>query len=143
MTPSGMGGMMTAKLSKSKFTTGLQCHKRLWWTVHEPDAPELVTEPEQQAVFDRGSHVGEVARTYIGGGTLIDRPYYELDERVADTRAALEAGAKVIYEASFIADGVFVSVDILHRRGRHWTLTEVKSTTKVKPAHVPDAAVQT
>ena len=37
---------MTSKvrLSKSRFLIGLQCAKRLWWTVHEPDAPELVVE---------------------------------------------------------------------------------------------------
>ena len=29
------------RLSKSRFVTGCQCHKLLWWTVHEPDAPEL------------------------------------------------------------------------------------------------------
>src|SRR6202042_3470523 len=38
-------------LSKSRFTTGLQCHRLLWWTVNEPDAPELGTTPEQQAIF--------------------------------------------------------------------------------------------
>lgn len=27
-------------LSKSKFCTGLQCLRQLWWRVHEPDAPE-------------------------------------------------------------------------------------------------------
>src|SRR5438309_622122 len=26
-----------ARLSKSRFVTGCQCHKLLWWTVHEPD----------------------------------------------------------------------------------------------------------
>ena len=41
-------------LSKSRFTAGLQCHKQLWWKVHEPDAPELVASPAQQAVFDQG-----------------------------------------------------------------------------------------
>lgn len=37
-----------------------------------------------------------------------------------------------------------MAVDILHRASarRGWTLTEVKSTTKVKNEHVPDAAVQ-
>src|SRR6266545_4954607 len=29
------------RLSKSRFTSGLQCHKKLWWEVHEPDALEL------------------------------------------------------------------------------------------------------
>jgi len=130
-------------LSKSKFTTGLQCHKRLWLSVHERDAPELETDPAQQAIFDRGSQVGELARTYVPGGLLIDLPHYEVRERVAATERALQGGAKVIYEASFIADDVFVAVDILHRRGQRWTLTEVKSTCKVKPEHIPDAAVQT
>ena len=59
------------------------------------------------------------------------------------TRAAIEAGANVIYEASFFEDGVFVAVDVLHRNGSGWTLTEVKSTTRVKNEHLLDAAVQT
>jgi hypothetical protein len=132
-------------LSKSRFTTGLQCHRLLWWTVHERAAPELVATPAQQAVFDQGSHVGEVARTYVPGGHLIDLPFWEKAERVRATREALDAGQRVLYEASFEADGVFVSVDILHRapRARGWTLSEVKSTTKVKPPHIPDAAIQT
>jgi len=28
-------------LSKSRVIAGLQCHKLLWWMVHEPEAPEL------------------------------------------------------------------------------------------------------
>jgi len=89
--------------------------------------------------------VGELARTYIPGGELIDLPYSDMEGRVDATRAAIAAGERVIYEAAFRANGVFVSVDILHRtpRATGWTLTEVKSTTKVKTAHIPDAAVQT
>ena len=106
-------------------------------------APELQVDASLQVVFDHGSDVGEVARGYIPGGVLIDLPYYEVKQRLADTRKALEHGAKVIYEASFNADGVFVAVDILHWSRRGWTVTEVKSTTSVKPAHIPDAAIQT
>jgi hypothetical protein len=29
------------RLSKSRVMAGLQCHKLLWWMVHEPAAPEL------------------------------------------------------------------------------------------------------
>jgi len=131
-------------LSKSRFTTGLQCHRLLWWTVNEPDAPELVTSPEQQAIFDQGTAVGEVARGYVSGGELIDLPYWDKLGRVAATREAIEAGRRVIYEASFLEGGVFVSVDILHREphAKGWTLSEVKSTSKVKPQHIPDVAVQ-
>ena len=135
----------TPTLSKSRFTAGLQCHRALWWKVHERDAPELATGPEQRALFDQGTRVGELAREHVPGGTLIDVAYWDPEGRIEATRAAIAAGARTLYEASFRADRVFVSVDILHRapRERGWTLSEVKSTTKVKPAHIPDAAVQT
>jgi predicted RecB family nuclease len=97
----------------------------------------------EQAVLDRGSRVGDAARGYVPGGTLIDVPHTEPDRRVAETERALAGGAKTLYEASFSEDGVFVAVDVLSRTRRGWTLTEVKSTTKVKPEHFPDAAVQT
>src|SRR5438034_4633891 len=50
------------RLSKSRFTSGLQCHKKLWWEVHEPDAPELQPDKVLQDLFDQGRLVGEAAR---------------------------------------------------------------------------------
>ncbi len=131
-------------LSKSRYVTGLQCAKQLWWKVHEPDAPELAPDAGTQRIFDRGSRVGEVARAHVPGGVLIDLPHYATAERVAATQRALADGARVIYEASFREDGVFVSVDILERIGRRdaFVLTEVKSTLGVKEAHLPDVAIQ-
>ena len=61
-------------LSKSRVMAGLQCHKRLWWTVHEPAAPELVPDDFTQALFDDGAQVGAAARAYLPGGVLIDLP---------------------------------------------------------------------
>lgn len=130
-------------LSKSRFVAGLQCHKLLWWKVHEPDAPELVPDQALQAVFDQGTRVGELARDYVPGGVLIDFPHYEIDKKVQATADAIQNGARIIYEASFVADGVFVAVDILERVRGGWNLIEVKSTTKAKPEHIPDVAVQT
>src|SRR2546428_5299108 len=45
-------------------------------------------------------------------------------------------------EASFLAEGVFCSIDILEREGPRFTAVEVKSSTKVKPEHIGDVAVQ-
>jgi hypothetical protein len=134
-------------LSKSRYLAGLQCAKQLWWKAHEPDAPELVPDADTQRIFDRGSRVGELARTYVPGGVLIDLPHYAIAERVAATQRALADGARVVYEASFREDGVFVSVDILERRERRdrsdeFVLTEVKSTLDVKAEHMPDVAIQ-
>src|SRR2546427_11434609 len=121
---------------------GLQCHKLLWWMVHEPTALELELDDQAQSAMERGSRVGEIARSYVPGGVAIDLPYSAYDERVALTRQALEDGAPVVYEASFRARGVFVAVDILKRDDCGFRLIEVKSSTSVKDHHIPDVAVQ-
>jgi predicted RecB family nuclease len=132
------------RLTKTKYMCGLQCHKRLWWEMHEPEAPELEPDAALQALFDSGSRVGEIAREHVPGGVLIDVPYYRPAERVEATRRALAAGATVVYEAAFREDNIFVATDILSRRARgRFTLTEVKSSTEVKPQYLSDAAVQT
>lgn len=133
---------MPIHLSKSRYLSGLQCSKQLWWKVHEPKAPELVPDEGLAAVLTRGNVVGELARTYFPGGVLIDLPAYAFAERVEATRAAIAQGAPAIYEASFLVDGVFCAVDILQRKGRGYSLVEVKSTLDVKDEHIPDAAVQ-
>jgi hypothetical protein len=119
---------------------GMQCPKRLWWTVHEPGAAELTGDDDPQANVARGQRVGELAREHVSGGVLIDLPRH--DARVFATAKSLAAGARVVYEASFFEDGIFVSVDILERRRGGFVLVEVKSTLDVKDEHLPDVAVQ-
>ncbi len=129
-------------LSKSRVMAGLQCHKRLWWAVHEPAAPELEFDATVQAAFDRGTRVGLVAREYVPGGVTIDLPYNAYAERVRMTQQALDRGAPAIYEASFRAGGVFVAVDILEWGNPDFRLIEVKSSTSVKEQYVADVAIQ-
>ena len=107
---------MTFRLSKSRFTSGLQCHKKLWWEVHEPDAIELQPDKVLQDLFDQGRQVGEAARTRYPGGVLIDLPHHAGAERVAATQQALETGAPAIFEATFIAENTFVAIDVLVER---------------------------
>ena len=130
------------RLSKSRFVAGWQCHKLLWWKVHEPDAEELRPDRVLQDLFDQGQQVGELAREQFPGGVLIDLPHTAVEERLAATQAALDAGAPAIFEASFLAGDVFVAVDVLERTEDGYTLIEVKSSTAVKDEHIPDAAVQ-
>src|SRR5205807_9960203 len=114
-----------ARLSKSRFVTGCQCHKLLWWTVHEPDAIELQPDKVLQDLFDQGRQVGEAARTRYPGGVLIDLPHHAGAARVAATQAALDAGAPAIFEATFIADDTFVAIDVLETQSNGYHLTEV------------------
>lgn len=130
------------RLSKSKYVSGLQCPKLLWWQVHEPRSPELVPDPEQQYLFDRGHEVGRVAQSYVPGGVLIDVPHYARKHRLNKTAKAIREGAKVLYEAAFEHDGVIIVADILERIRGGWSVIEVKSSTRVKPQHIPDLAIQ-
>jgi predicted RecB family nuclease len=130
-------------LSKSKYLAGLQCPRLLWWTIHEPDAEELVPDAALRALFDQGHQVGALARERVPAGVLIEVPHYQHEERIRATRDAMAAGHDVVYEAAIEHEDVIVVADILKRDGRGWTLIEVKQSTKVKPEHLPDLAVQT
>src|SRR2546427_2861421 len=133
---------MTFRLSKSRFTSGLQCHKKLWWEVHEPDAIELQPDKVLQDLFDQGRQVGEAARARYPGGVLIDLPHHAGAERVAATQKALDAGAPAVFEATFIADDTFVAIDVLEKQKDGYRLTEGKSSTSQKDEHISDVAIQ-
>ena len=47
----------------------------------------------------------------------------------------------MVYEARFLEDGVFVSVDLLERRGDRLVLSELQSTLEVKEQHLSDVAI--
>ena len=130
-------------ISKTRFVNGLQCPKRLYWEIHEPDAPELIPAPGLQHVFSRGHVVGDRAQEYFPGGVLIGFEPYERAKKAEATRNAIDQGASVIYEASFFVDNLFCSADILHRNSSGWTLTEVKSSLNVSDVYVHDVAIQT
>ncbi len=130
------------RISKSRFVAGVQCLKRLYWQVHEP---ELAAEPDaaDQGIMQQGHEVGMLARQLFPGGVEV-RSDRGLDEAIRATRE-LVANREIpaIYEGVFEHGGVLVRVDLLHRRrdGR-WRLIEVKSTTEVKDHHLDDLGIQ-
>src|SRR5678815_5837075 len=103
----------TIRMSKSKFLSGLQCHKRLYLEIH---APGLATEPDSalQAILDMGTEIGEVARRRFPGGVLVDADHRHPTEAVQRTHALLDdPEVPAIFEAAFLFDQVLVRVDIL------------------------------
>jgi hypothetical protein len=126
-------------LTKSKYLTGLQCAKRLWI---EEAAPHLLgpASPVLAHLRSQGIEVGTLARGAYPAGHLVTSTGRAA---LAETAAAIDAGATALFEAAFEAGGVYVRCDILVRRGDGaWDLVEVKSTTRVKQMHIHDLAVQ-
>jgi predicted RecB family nuclease len=130
-------------LSKSKYLAGLQCPLRLWHQCFNPDLAAPVS-PAQQALFDTGHEVGELATRLYGGGVLMESDPLRHEYAVRETiKAMADPQVKAIYEASFVYDDVRVRVDILDRiGGGKWNLIEVKSSTRVKAEYLSDVALQ-
>jgi predicted RecB family nuclease len=130
-------------LSKSRYLAGLQCPLRLWYQCYRSELASDIS-PFQQAVFDTGHEVGRLARRLYPGGVPIETDPLRHDQAVGVTRRALEdPDVKAIYEAGFLENDVRVKADILGRvKGGKWNVIEVKSSTKVKPEHIPDVGIQ-
>jgi len=131
-------------LSKKTVLAGLQCHKRLWWELHEPAAVELRESLVIEHRLKEGRAVGALARTYVPGGYLVERGSRSIAALLAETQAALaRPDVRAIYEGAFVANDTLVFADILERNADGWTLIEVKSTTSLSEhEHIPDVAVQ-
>lgn len=131
------------RLSKSKYISGLQCHKRLYLEIY---CPELATQTDEetQAVLDSGSHIGELARHLFPGGVLVDWDGGNLTLALRRTEDLLRnPGISAIFEATFKFDNVLIRVDVLERVAPHeWRLIEVKASTRLKAVHLDDIALQ-
>jgi len=130
------------RISKSKFMAGVQCLKRLYLQVHEP---ELATQPDGtiDAIIEQGNEVGLLARELFPGGVEVDSSG-GLGQAIRSTKE-LVANPEVpaIFEGAFEHQGVIVKTDILQRRNEnHWRLVEVKSTADLKEHHLEDVAIQ-
>ncbi len=98
-------------LSKSRILSGLQCPKRLYLEVNQPDLAQV--EARTERAFAIGHQVGEVARPLWPGGHLIAHDQ-DLDAALAETRRWLAlAPATPLFEATLRHQGVLVRVDIL------------------------------
>ena len=129
-------------LSKSRFVSGAQCEKKLYFDLFRKDLKPPVT-AQQQKLFDSGHEIGVLAQqVYPGGRDASPEHYPDFSKSLADTREWIEAGVNTIYEAAFQVEGVLAALDILHHEdGERWAI-EVKSSGSVKEYHLTDAALQ-
>ena len=130
---------MALYLSKSKYCSAVQCPKMLWLKKYRPD--EFDDSVMDEAVLATGNEVGDLAMGLLGN--FVEVPYGDLGEMIRITKDLIDAGERIIAEASFSYKGLFCSVDILKNHGSDSVeIYEVKSSTEIKDIYYHDAAYQ-
>ena len=125
-------------LSKSKYTKGITCPKKLWLSCYKP---EKSIDSNNQSTFTNGTKIGELARSLFGNYILID---YDkgLESMLKETKKYLEDKPNIICEASFSYDNNFCSVDILKKDLDGVEIYEVKSSTEIEEIYMDDISYQ-
>lgn len=128
-------------LTKSRYTAGLQCPRRVWLLVNDPPPYET---PVPGSILDMGNEIGLRARLLFPGGVLVAAEPWQHCEAVAETRTLMaDTSIRAIFEAAFEYDDIRVRVDILKRHtGGTWGLVEVKSSTSLRAHYIDDVAIQ-
>ena len=127
-------------LSKSKYLTGLQCPKLLWYHYNAKDQFPPI-DPETQSIFDQGHEVGNLAQSLFSEGIKVEE---EIDfEKVVARSQSLIKERKPLFEAGFRYDNTYARVDILDPVDKNsWDIVEVKSGTSIKDINYYDIAFQ-
>ena len=126
-------------LSKSKYLSGLQCHKLLW---HYYNAKEEIPQVDAgtQAIINQGILVGKYAKQLFFNGVEIQAKHFEMDKTLKDSREALKL-RKPLFEGGFKYRNAFARADILNPVAKDaWDIIEVKSSTEVKEINLHDLA---
>lgn len=130
------------RLSKSRYVSGLQCAKRLWYEVNAySEIPPFDAAAIER--FEQGHEVGRLAHRLFPGGVEVSPDERRWAVLTPATERAMRARIP-LYEAAFAHGGGACRVDILAPvEGGAWDLFEVKSSTSSKGVHREDLAFQT
>ncbi len=140
------------RLSKSRIMSSLQCLKRVHLEINRKDLVHYSRATE--AAFALGHEVGDIAIQLYGGpnskengGAFIEYNGGNFSGALAQTEELMTSMFRApIFEATLQHDGVLVREDVLlphtENGGDSWRIVEVKASTKVKPEHIHDCAVQ-
>ena len=131
-------------ISKSKFVLYKTCPKSLWLLLNKKE--EYVEEPSALKHIEEGKEVGALAKKYFKD--VADTTSYkedgslDIENMIGLTNRYILENKETIAEASFSQDGLFCSVDLLHKVDGGYEIYEVKATTEVEKEHLIDSAFQ-
>jgi len=129
-------------ISKSRYVSGVQCEKKLYYDLFRKDLKLPISE-QQQELFSSGHFIGHLAQQlYPNGKDATPENYSDFSHSFESTKQWINDGVETIYEAAFFYDDVMAALDILHHQnGERWAI-EVKSSKDVKDYHITDASLQ-
>lgn len=133
-------------LSKSIYVSVWDCPKKAWINKYHPEW--VVISEDQQARFDTGHEVGDIAQGLFG--PFVDVTAYKEDgslnksQMIKNTADEMARGTDVICEAAFSYEGLYCAVDLLRRDDENggWAVYEVKSSTHLKDYYIADVSYQ-
>jgi hypothetical protein len=127
--------------------SSLQCLKRVHLEINRKDLVHFSRATE--AAFAVGHEVGGIAIELYGGdeGAFIEYNGGNFTAALTQTEKLMTSMLRApIFEATLQHEGVLVREDVLlpadDENGQNWRIVEVKASTKVKPEHAQDCAVQ-
>ena len=126
-------------LSKSRYTQGVTCAKKLWLSCYKSEEAE---DMGNNSILDNGTKVGDLARNLFGDYILINFDT-NFKNMLDETEKYLANKPNIICEASFSYDGNFCSVDILKNDIDGVEIYEVKSSTEISNIYIEDVSYQT
>ena len=128
-------------ISKSKYLSGLQCHKLLWFQYNAKDQIPAY-DAQTQAIFDQGHIVGDLAKKLFPDGIEIAKGTNDFGKILEISKESLSRRVP-LFEAAFRYENAFARADVLNPVGKNdWEIIEVKSSTDVKEVNLHDLALQ-
>lgn len=112
-------------LTKSRFKQALECPTKLFYAGKAAYLNNSLDDSFLAALAEGGYQVGALACLMYPGGVEVTDIGHEA--QLARTRELLQRDEVTIYEAALEAQGLFVRVDILRKRGNRVELVEVKA----------------
>ena len=128
-------------ISKTSFLKFDQCAKAFFLYKKHPYLRDKV-DIDKQLTFKRGHDVGFFAQQLFPGGTDVSKASKNTVQAIELTASLLLEKKPVIYEATFVYNGVLIMVDILCLHDNKYTAYEVKSSIRVSETYIKDACLQ-
>ena len=127
-------------LSKSRYTQGITCEKKLWLSCYKPEEAEDLG---NDSVLENGNKIGDLARHLFGDNYILIDFDKGIQSMLDETKKYLKEKPNIICEASFNYDGNFCSVDVLKNDKDGVEIYEVKSSTEISDIYIHDISYQT